>query len=654
VPSQQATPHGEAFSIEFWLRLSNEQPSPAKRKKRQKPECSIIYEAAANKPEDYRFQLNLELPDRLLVFRVRKAERHHRGKKHVPTEIVSRTRLEAGVWHHVVAVHTARAGCRWCGRQFLYVNGMQDNIWGHIESNISLVKGTGKLAVLASFPEHSQRQHGNKLAAARRLQGAAASVSDVRWWGKELSLTEARQLATQTEFFDAVKQGQLACFSRSGAASWPVDGSCPDLQFATHASQLRDAPQRLEQSCAAEDTRETGEATHHAAALVGLAHVVILVVQVGTVQELEECGTHIQKTVSTLPSKFSDVHIDLQVAISHDSELPAMPGAPSWTVHRAEATTADADLYSAAATAAARGAPPGRGSAVLFVKSNVIPEQGWLTSLFGVYARSNTNNASAVIGGKVLFPNGKIFSNGIDYFHRNLFLDMEPLPHHVLRGYNSDDQRSREVSPVHGVSEICWMVPASLFIALGGLGSRLGSFQSADFCLSAKAAGASILSVGTAVVTSTDPENDPAWDDKQVTFSDTEDSSTYVFLRKWRAHLNELIQGRFSGQAHLHWIMHCGGSQGLEGATILQELEPLFAVRANVRRLHECEHKSTLEDMPMAFRDAVERAAHKRPNNVTDNDLAIVLYSRDYREFGRWIPSKRDYLIGRYMFEADR
>jgi hypothetical protein len=100
--------------------------------------------------------------------------------------------------------------------------------------------------------------------------------------------------------------------------------------------------------------------------------------------------------------------------------------------------------------------------------------------------------------------------------------------------------------------------------------------------------------------------------------------------------------------------MHCGGSQGLEGATILQELEPLFAVRANVRRLHECEHKSTLEDMPMAFRDAVERAAHKRPNNVTDNDLAIVLYSRDYREFGRWIPSKRDYLIGRYMFEADR
>ena len=34
-------------------------------------------------------------------------------------------------------------------------------------------------------------------------------------------------------------------------------------------------------------------------------------------------------------------------------------------------------------------------------------------------------------------------------------------------------------------------------------------------------------------------------------------------------------------------------------------------------------------------------------------DSSIVLYARDYREMGQWIPLDATLFIGRYMFEAD-
>jgi hypothetical protein len=34
-------------------------------------------------------------------------------------------------------------------------------------------------------------------------------------------------------------------------------------------------------------------------------------------------------------------------------------------------------------------------------------------------------------------------------------------------------------------------------------------------------------------------------------------------------------------------------------------------------------------------------------------DGSIVLYARDYREMGRWVPHDTSYIIGRYMYETD-
>lgn len=36
-----------------------------------------------------------------------------------------------------------------------------------------------------------------------------------------------------------------------------------------------------------------------------------------------------------------------------------------------------------------------------------------------------------------------------------------------------------------------------------------------------------------------------------------------------------------------------------------------------------------------------------------NEDGSIVLYARDYREMGRWVPRDTSYIIGRYMYETD-
>jgi hypothetical protein len=84
-----------------------------------------------------------------------------------------------------------------------------------------------------------------------------------------------------------------------------------------------------------------------------------------------------------------------------------------------------------------------------------------------------------------------------------------------------------------------------------------------------------------------------------------------------------------------------------------------------------CEHSDTLSGMPAFFRDVLETTSLKsftppyrgfnRPlaegseEEDTDEmeDGSIVLYARDYREIGRWVPHDTSYLIGRYMYETD-
>ena len=71
------------------------------------------------------FDVQVQFPARTLRF-------SWRGQRVVE----GRTRLQANVWHHVVAQAAAHGGCEWCGRLTLYVNGAQDHVWGYVQRGI--------------------------------------------------------------------------------------------------------------------------------------------------------------------------------------------------------------------------------------------------------------------------------------------------------------------------------------------------------------------------------------------------------------------------------------------------------------------------------------------------------------------------------------
>jgi hypothetical protein len=164
--------------------------------------------------------------------------------------------------------------------------------------------------------------------------------------------------------------------------------------------------------------------------------------------------------------------------------------------------------------------------------------------------------------------------------------------------------------------------------------------------------------------------------------------------------------------ARLSWILHCGGSQGYEAASILTALERLVPTRAIIRRYGDCEHTDTISGMPGSFRDAFDRAAVRRfagsflppmqteitkekmmkrikssgrkkmpmqPMNTERHEVelggahgrteitgfradevavnhggagAVAVYARDWREMARWVPRDASYVVGRYMFEV--
>ena len=84
------------------------------------------------------------------------------------------------------------------------------------------------------------------------------------------------------------------------------------------------------------------------------------------------------------------------------------------------------------------------------------------------------------------------------------------------------------------------------------------------------------------------------------------------FVSKWGATLARSLAHLRMTSAQLSWIVHCGGSQGYEAASIIGALEPLAKSRLIVRRYRDCEHTDTLSGTPGSFRDAFDRAALRR------------------------------------------
>jgi GT2 family glycosyltransferase len=126
------------------------------------------------------------------------------------------------------------------------------------------------------------------------------------------------------------------------------------------------------------------------------------------------------------------------------------------------------------ASACNDGAASASGAYLLFLNNDTIPKEGWLDRLVR-YAGDNPE--AAVVGSKLLFPNGTVQ-------HAGAVICQDKFPRHIYSGFPADHpavNRSRRYQVVTGA---CMLVRRDAFEEVGGFDTDfVNGYEDSDLCL---------------------------------------------------------------------------------------------------------------------------------------------------------------------------
>eukprot|EP00198_Chlamydomonas_reinhardtii_P005936 XP_001695272.1 glycosyl transferase, group 1 [Chlamydomonas reinhardtii] len=290
---------------------------------------------------------------------------------------------------------------------------------------------------------------------------------------------------------------------------------------------------------------------------------------------------------------------------------------------------------------------------VMLAGAQQLPMDGWLAAL--VQQAEADPARVAGVHGKVIYPDGTVLSAGISFqvaYHP--YLDRQaPGPVETHQGYpfNYEPIGQPYDTPAAGCSAL--LLRAALLRELvvdGALGdARLGGpgdWPCLDLSLRLRKRGQRLVVAPGSVLVS-------------LAYNRTLDGQADgralgAFLDAWGPQLEAEGAAALELNSTVTWVMHCGGSMGIEAANLVQHMEGRLRLRAQVQRGSPwCEHADVLQGTPRAFADRVGRLRQLSAYLPSD----IYIHHKDYRQLAAWPwpPSNSSsYLIGRYMWEVDR
>jgi GT2 family glycosyltransferase len=119
------------------------------------------------------------------------------------------------------------------------------------------------------------------------------------------------------------------------------------------------------------------------------------------------------------------------------------------------------------------GAAKAKGTYLVFLNNDTVPQPGWLDELVH-YAEQRSE--AGVVGSKLLYPDGTIQ-------HAGVIISQEGYPRHLYAGFPGDHPAVNKSRPFVAVTFACALVRRNLFRKVGGLETAFrNSFEDVDFC----------------------------------------------------------------------------------------------------------------------------------------------------------------------------
>lgn len=309
---------------------------------------------------------------------------------------------------------------------------------------------------------------------------------------------------------------------------------------------------------------------------------------------------------------------------------------------------------------------------LLFMKPGSYPLKRWLTNLLLSFGTD-----VGAVGSKTIYQNAKIFNAGLNFVDEEVLIDMEVTTTKRLRGYDANDERAHSIAEVDALTTFSVLMKQKTFKTMSFDAKFVPEFEMPDLSIQLQEKGLKTLVNGQSVIISSHTPNHKKFDleNDSDRFSPGEVdldflASTRAFSKKWGKFLLTKLAARKRTDAKLNWIIHCGGSTGLEAAQILPTLESKVTTRTIIDGFQQCNHADTISGLPAATRTSYDRSARRRfvgnyegvnitsegryvesQNNKKERH-SIVLYAKDYREVSMFVPWDGSYYIGRYMFET--
>jgi GT2 family glycosyltransferase len=127
------------------------------------------------------------------------------------------------------------------------------------------------------------------------------------------------------------------------------------------------------------------------------------------------------------------------------------------------------------ATTCNDGAAAASGEYLVFLNNDTLPRPGWLDALAG-YAQAHP--AAAVVGSKLLYPDGTIQHAGVVICHSDRH------PRHLYRGFPGEHPAVNQSGPLQVVTAASMLVQRAAFEEAGGFDAAfINGYEDVDLCL---------------------------------------------------------------------------------------------------------------------------------------------------------------------------